>query len=181
MTITPDTKNWTWVLERPCPDCGFDASSFPCAEVADAIRANASSWQSLLELPNARTRPTDDQWSTLEYACHVRDVFRLFDRRLELMIEQDDPLFDNWDQDRTAVEERYSEQDPELVASELQAAGAALAERFDSVPAHSWSRQGRRSDGAVFTIDSFSRYLLHDPVHHLYDVNRGIEILDQDG
>ncbi|PVY29285.1 hypothetical protein C7458_10631 [Williamsia muralis] len=26
MAIVPDTKNWTWVLERPCPDCGFDPS-----------------------------------------------------------------------------------------------------------------------------------------------------------
>ena len=24
MAIIPDTKNWTWVLERPCPECGFD-------------------------------------------------------------------------------------------------------------------------------------------------------------
>ena len=24
MPITPDTKDWTWVMERPCPDCGFD-------------------------------------------------------------------------------------------------------------------------------------------------------------
>ena len=25
MTIVPDDKNWTWVLERECPECGFDA------------------------------------------------------------------------------------------------------------------------------------------------------------
>ncbi len=24
MTIVPDTKDWTWVLERTCPQCGFD-------------------------------------------------------------------------------------------------------------------------------------------------------------
>ena len=23
--IVPDGKDWTWVLERPCPECGFDA------------------------------------------------------------------------------------------------------------------------------------------------------------
>ncbi len=177
MTITPDTKNWTWVLERPCPECGFDASSFPCLDVASAIRQNAAAWPDLLALPTARTRPTAEQWSTLEYACHVRDVFRLFDKRLELMLEHHDPLFENWEQDRTAVEDRYIEQDPERVAAELQAAGAALAERFDAVPPGSWSRTGRRGDGAEFTIDSFSRYLLHDPVHHLHDVATGLEIL----
>ena len=25
--ITPDTKDWTWVLERPCPECGFDPAT----------------------------------------------------------------------------------------------------------------------------------------------------------
>jgi hypothetical protein len=179
MTIIPDTKNWTWVLERRCPDCGFDASSFPCLDVAAALRQNAAAWPDLLSLPSARMRPTEQQWSTLEYACHVRDVFRLFDKRLELMVENDDPLFENWDQDRTAVESRYEEQDPERVAAELQAAAAALAERFDAVAQSSWSRTGRRSDGAEFTVDSFSRYLLHDPVHHLHDVNTGLHVLGE--
>jgi hypothetical protein len=32
-------------------------------------------------------------WSTLEYACHVRDVFRLYDRRLALMLDEDDATF----------------------------------------------------------------------------------------
>jgi hypothetical protein len=33
-----------------------------------------------------------------------------------------------------------------------------------------WQRTGRRSDGASFTVETFARYLIHDPVHHLYDV-----------
>jgi hypothetical protein len=28
VTIVPDTRDWTWVLERPCPDCGLDAQAF---------------------------------------------------------------------------------------------------------------------------------------------------------
>ena len=41
---------------------------------------------------------------------------------------------------------------------------------FDAVEGEQWLRRGRRSDGARFSIAGFSRYLLHDPVHHLYDV-----------
>jgi hypothetical protein len=33
-----------------------------------------------------------------------------------------------------------------------------------------WERTGRRSDGARFTVETFARYFIHDPVHHLYDV-----------
>jgi hypothetical protein len=177
MPITPDDKNWTWVLERPCPECGFDASEISCTDVAGALRENATIWTSMLSMPGATERPNGDKWSALEYGCHVRDVFLLFDMRLTLMLENDDPEFENWDQDRTAIADRYSEQDPERVAKEIVPAGNALADRFGSVPADSWSRTGRRSDGSLFTIDTFSRYLLHDPVHHLYDVRTGYEEL----
>ncbi len=115
-------------------------------------------------------RPAPDVWSTLEYGCHVRDVFRIFAERLRLMLPQDDPLFANWDQDATAVEDRYADQDPAVVADELRDAAAVIADRFSQVAGGDWERTGRRSDGAHFTVESFARYLVHDPVHHLHDV-----------
>jgi hypothetical protein len=170
--ITPDTKDWTWVLERRCAECGFDSSLVPVTEVASRIRANAGAWASILREPPGllRARWRDDRWSPLEYACHVRDVFVLFDERLRLMLTQDDPSFANWDQDETAVERRYNEQEPRAVASELADSADALARSFDAVAGAAWDRTGSRSDGANFTVASFARYLLHDPIHHLHDV-----------
>jgi hypothetical protein len=174
--IVPDDKDWTWVLERPCPECGFDATSFEPTVVADMIRANAASWDQLLAAPGdvLRHRGVPGRWSTLEYAAHVRDVFRLYDTRLGLMIDIDDPLFPNWDQDETAIADRYHEQDPQDVAAALVEAAEALAASFDAVTVDEWPRTGRRSDGATFSVDSFARYLIHDPVHHLWDVRRPI-------
>jgi hypothetical protein len=117
-----------------------------------------------------RRRPTDDRWSPLEYACHVRDVCTLYHERLDLMLLVHDPLYPNWDQDATAIEERYGEQDPSRVSTQLAEAAAGLADAFDGVTGEQWLRPGRRSDGAHFDIAGFSRYLLHDPVHHLFDV-----------
>jgi DinB superfamily len=173
MTITPDTKDWTWVLERPCPECGFDTSGFVVEAVPGMILANAAAWQEPLAGDEARTRPEPGKWSPLEYGCHVRDVFRLFDQRLELMLSQDDPLFPNWDQDRTAVADRYAEQDPAEVAAALRQAALAIAGRFEGVTGGQWQRTGSRGDGARFTVATFARYLMHDPVHHLYDVTGG--------
>jgi hypothetical protein len=170
MPIVPDSKDWTWVLERRCPECGFDASTTQSADVAEMIRSNASSWGPVLTRPDVRSRRTDDRWSALEYACHVRDVFRLYDERLRLMLETDDPRYPNWDQDATAVSDRYNEQDPVTVGAELRDAAERLATRFDEVSGNDWHRTGTRSDGARFTVDSFSRYLIHDPIHHLWDV-----------
>lgn len=177
MTILPDTKNWTWVLEQVCPDCGFDASAAEVHSIGVLVRRCAAPWPALLADDNSRLRPIPEQWSALEYGCHVRDVFRLFDQRLLLMLEHDDPTFSNWDQDATAIDERYDLQAPTTVSAELLAAGENLADRFDSVVDGQWQRTGRRSDGALFTVESFARYLLHDPVHHLDDVGRGNSII----
>src|SRR3546814_13375477 len=94
----------------------------------------AAAWQEVLAGAGAGAevaqRPSDDRWSTLEYACHVRDVFRLADVRFSLMLDQDGPELQNWDQDETAITDRYSEQDPHQVAADT-AAAAAMAPRSE--------------------------------------------------
>jgi hypothetical protein len=170
MTITPDSKDWTWVLRRPCAECGLDTSTFSREEISEMLRANTVAWRSPLAAADAARRQRPDKWSALEYGCHVRDVFRLYDYRLGLMLEEDDPLFANWDQDETAIASRYGEQDPAAVADEIDAAGTALADRFVLLTPEQWQRPGRRSDGASFTVETFGRYFIHDPIHHLWDV-----------
>src|SRR5215210_8310205 len=83
--IEPDTKDWTWVLERACPECGFDAPGLARERVPDAIRDNATLWEVVLGTDDAAVRPAPHLWSPLEYACHVRDVNRIFDERVRLM------------------------------------------------------------------------------------------------
>jgi hypothetical protein len=171
VTIVPDAKDWTWVLQRPCPECGLDTQSFPRAGLPAMIRACGERWRLLLAAPgNHRTRPEPGTWSALEYGCHVRDVFRLYDARLTLMLTQDGPRYPNWDQNVTAIEDGYAGQDPAAVAAELAAAAEVIAARFDRVSGDQWLRPGFRSDGAEFTIESFGRYFIHDPLHHYYDV-----------
>src|SRR3569623_2096533 len=117
VTIVPDTKDWTWVLDAQCPECGFRADSFARAEIPALQRANVDAWRAgLAGSGDLRARPRPDKWSPLEYGCHVRDVFRLYKDRLELMLSEDDPAYPNWDQDETAVRDRYGEQDQTAVA-----------------------------------------------------------------
>jgi len=170
MPIVKDTKNWTWVTERPCPECGFDATAYPDAAIASAIRDNALSWPAVLERADVRERPNDSTWSPLEYSAHVRDVLRVYRERLRLMVETDDPLYPNWDQDETAVAERYNEQDPRVVATEIAAAAGDISAAFEALAPGEWSRPGRRSDGAQFTVSLMAKYMTHDLVHHRWDV-----------
>ncbi len=56
------------------------------------------------------------------------------------------------------------------MAVSLREAADVIAARFEGVSGSQWQRTGSRSDGARFTIESFARYLIHDVIHHLYDV-----------
>jgi hypothetical protein len=168
--IRPDTKDWTWVLHEQCPECGYDAATVEPATIGERTRAAVPRWQAALARADVQDRPSDDVWSPLEYACHVRDVFTIFDERLHLLLTVEGAQFANWDQDVTAVESRYDEQDPAAVSAELARAGARIAARFDAVSGGQWDRTAERSDGAVFTTRTFGRYFLHDIEHHLHDV-----------
>ncbi len=168
--IEPDTKDWTWVLDRACPECGLDTRTVGRKGIPSLVRANAAAWPAVLVRPDVGERPRPGVWSPLEYSCHVRDVFRLFRERLALMLDQDDPLFANWDQDASALADRYGDQDAATVAEDLTTAAEAIAAAFEAVPDEAWSRTGRRSDGARFTVETLGRYFVHDPEHHLFDV-----------
>lgn len=170
MEIIPDDKDWTWVLSRPCPECGFDASKTTPATVATTIPALLPRWQSALKRSGVEVRPNDSTWSVLEYACHVRDVFDVFETRLQLMLTEDNPTFANWDQDQTAVDADYGSQDPREVYHELVQAGSDVADAFASVTPKQWERRGLRSNGSEFTVLTLSGYFLHDVIHHLHDV-----------
>jgi DinB superfamily len=172
MPVIPDTKDWTWVVDRPCDECGFDARDHPKETIGQGIRVDSAAWDRVLRRDDVAVRPNESTWSPLEYACHVRDVYRVFDQRLALMLSEDDPVFANWDQDETAVSDRYDLQDPATVAGELRDAAQQHAHRFDSVTDAQWSRPGTRSNGSRFTVETLGIYGLHDPRHHVWDVTK---------
>jgi hypothetical protein len=171
MPIIPDEKDWTWVLTRPCPECSFDASTVTPATVAGSVANMLPRWRSVLRRPEVTERPDEGTWSALEYACHVRDVFALFDQRLNLMLESEDARFENWDQDLTAIEKDYAGADPAVVSAELTAESEQIAASFAGVREEDWVRTGLRGNGSRFTVLTLSQYFLHDVVHHLHDVD----------
>ncbi len=171
MSIEPDAKDWTWVLTRACAECGFDAPDLAQERVPDAIRDNATLWEVVLGTDDAAVRPSPHVWSPLEYACHVRDVNRLFADRVRQMLGEDAPTFANWDQDQTAVDDDYGSQDPAQVGRDVVTAADEVAAVYEGVTGDQWDRTGTRSNGDRFTVDTLARYHLHDVVHHAHDVS----------
>ena len=171
MQPEPDTKDWTWVLREQCPECGFEAGRPARAELAPLTRDIGRRWVEVFgAIADPHPRPAPTVWSPLEYACHVRDVFAIATYRVGLMRDEDSPTFPNWDQDATAIQNDYASQDPAAVADALARNAAEFADVVASVRDDEWERPGLRGGGSAFTVESYTRYLLHDPAHHLTDV-----------
>lgn len=168
--IEPDDKDWTWVLQRACPDCGFDAGDVPGPRVAGWLREKTACWPAVCARRDAGIRPEPHVWSPLEYACHLRDVCRVFEARVNLMRSEVDPIFESWDQDSAAIAGAYRAQKPLAVGVELCVEAEAAAVAFEAVGEGEWERTGRRADGFGFTIETLGQYFLHDVIHHLHDV-----------
>ena len=115
------------------------------------------------------TRPAPDVWSPVEYACHVRDVHRLYDERLAMMLAEDGPEYPNWDQDETAIEQRYSEQDPADVSPSCRRGAEQIAGSFEAVsatsgtaPADAATARSSRSTRSRATTSTTSCTTSHD-------------------
>ncbi len=169
--VQPDEKDWTWVLQRRCEQCGLTAGEVEVGEIAPRAFVVAQEWVQILRShPAVEVRPEPGVWSPLEYGGHVRDVYRVFEQRLAATLGADDPVFDDWDQNQTARLRHYAGADPERVAVELEQAATELLTRVEQIPADGWSRPGTRSNGSRFTVTTLLQYFLHDVVHHLWDV-----------
>ncbi|MDP5225843.1 MULTISPECIES: DinB family protein [Arthrobacter] len=170
MAIEPDNKDWTWVTERVCPDCGFDPAGTTPERVSQMVLEQPVRWEAVLHREDVAVRPDDGTWSPLEYAAHVRDVLELFRERLHLMVQTDGAAFDNWDQDATAVAKEYRTESPRRVLRQISEEATLTARAFRETPEAALGHHGLRSNGSSFTVTTLSAYFLHDLAHHLYDV-----------
>lgn len=170
MTSSPDTKDWTWVVSRPCDQCGFDPQQVALNQVPSQIKQQAQGWERVLGRGDASQRPDPQTWAPVEYGAHIRDMMAIVRERVGLMLDHDNPDLPNWDQDQAALEGRYEKLSPVLLIDEIDMEATMLANAFAKVSEDQADRPGRRTDGSEFTIETLGRYLLHDLVHHAWDV-----------
>jgi hypothetical protein len=165
---------------EPCAECRFDPTSVD--DVAGEIDALGRKFAAPLTryLPGEdgpallRIRPEPGTWSALEYACHVRDVLRLFEQRTRAMVAEPGVAFGWWDHEAAVVEDAYNDEEPAEVAEQIAAATATYASTLRGLDPDQWSAAGERRPGEVFTVGQLARYGLHEAKHHQLDIGRGL-------
>lgn len=163
-----------------CDACGFDGSAYDDASLIEALRGLGPRWRRLLAEagPELRIRPDPTVWSALEYAAHSRDITALHCFGVEQALTGDEPVYPAIAADDLieAAASGYIDEDSEAVVDALDAAAGHLAELAEAAPVQGWERGMTVGDDRS-TVRGLLEHALHDSLHHLDDVERGLSRL----
>jgi hypothetical protein len=148
--------------------------------LVEAILNLGSRWRSLLSgaASHLRTRPAPQTWSALEYAAHSRDITALHVFGVNQALTEDEPVYPAIEAEAlletTAL--KYRNEEPAAVVDELDREARQLADSAANSGAASWSR-GITIGDERSTVRRLLEHALHDSLHHLDDVERGLNAL----
>ena len=158
-----------------CDECGFvydlsrapDAGpSIPAAtdELADILRDDEA---------DRRTRREPEVWSPLEYGCHLRDVLLVQRERVLDARRNDAPSFRPMGRDERVDHDGYAEQEPGVVARQLDDAAAMFANVLDRL-GPDWDRtvDYNYPIRVQRSLRWVAVHTVHESQHHLLDVRR---------
>ncbi|MCU1390610.1 MAG: segregation ATPase FtsK/SpoIIIE, family [Ilumatobacteraceae bacterium] len=121
-------------------------------------------------------RPEPTTWSTIEYACHARDVlFNLRDRIINGLAE-DNPTPKPMFNDVRMAAGLYAREEPQRLALEVVVAAGMLARTVELLDPVQLSRTlvypwPRSADRSLLWV---AAQALHELEHHLDDVRRSV-------
>jgi DNA segregation ATPase FtsK/SpoIIIE, S-DNA-T family len=159
-----------------CTECGFTYGVLARRALPARIRAHGRAHAERLggESADLRTRRMPEEWSVLEYACHVRDVVLMQRDRLYVALVEDEPSFKPMYRDQRVAFDRYGVQSPAAVAGQVVMGADMLAHAFGGLREAQWARPliynfpgpSRRD------VEWMAHHTVHEMVHHLGDVDR---------
>jgi hypothetical protein len=159
-----------------CDACGFDGAQYDDESLLKAIRDLGPAWVGVLSEAgsNLRVWPEPGVWSAIEYAAHSRDITALHVFGVQQALSLEEPAFPEIDSDLVdSVASSYGDADPDEVIADLTVQALRLAQIAGDAGTETWSRGltigYNRSD-----VRRLLEHALHDSLHHVDDVKRGL-------
>jgi hypothetical protein len=159
-----------------CSQCQFSYGALPRRELVVALEVGGADVAARLSSneDELRVRRTAEEWSPLEYGCHVRDVLLMQRDRIYVALVEDEPSFKPMYREQRVIFDRYSDQIPAEVADELVMATSLFANALAGLTDDQWERPlvygfpgPRRRD-----VEWVGHHTLHEAVHHAYDIDQ---------
>jgi DinB superfamily len=159
-----------------CAQCGFTYGILDRSALPGSMRAHGRTVAQRVESgsDDLGTRRLPEEWSPLEYACHVRDLLLMQRDRLFVTLVEDEPSFKPMYREERVAFDRYSAQSATAVAGQIVMGADLLAHAFDGLSEDQWARPllynfpvpARRD------VEWVAHHTLHEMTHHLADIDR---------
>ncbi len=157
-----------------CAECGFEYRLNQAPAAGAAIVDGTSELANLLldNRVDLASRRAVQQWSPLEYACHVRDVLIVQRERVLMARRQNRPSFDPMGRDERVDHDGYSDQHPMDVARQLTDGARLFSNVLSRLGAADWERTVMYNYPQLWErpLRWVAVHTLHEVRHHLLDV-----------
>jgi hypothetical protein len=158
------------------------------ALLGPALLRSAGEWRRFLVNADdayLRTIPAPGIFSPIQYGAHVRDIERVYGDRILLMLQEENPVFPQFNPDEDSWS-AFNEIEVTALADQIGEQAQRLADILAGLARDDWSRTMVRdggSDGVYsFTVAGLASYAVHESRHHLLDANGTlIRELDESG
>ena len=135
-------------------------------EAAEVLETSGGAYASLLKsLPAAAAtwRPAPSEWCVNEVVGHVVEAERRgFAGRIRIILGEDEPIFETWDQPAVAAARHDCEKPPSALLAELEPLRRDSLALLRSLKAEQLERGGMHPSVGRLTVND----LLHEWIHH---------------
>ena len=112
------------------------------------------------------SRDGEGGWSVIEIVCHLRDYEDFFRGRIELMLDQDNPMLPKYDHEALAIERDYQHQDLRAAMADLLDHRRAFLVLLERLTEDQLQRGGVHPEiGPIRAFDSLVQLTHHDLTH----------------
>lgn len=154
-----------------CADCAFDYASTcvaDCREILARLPELVGNAARALDDAALRQRPAQQVWSTMEYVCHLRDVYASYTIRLYRTRTENRPAMEPMLNDLRALRFHYNELSLPGVLEQLTANVAGFLDEIARV--RDWQRSATRCPEEERDALWMVRQATHEGLHHLRDI-----------
>jgi hypothetical protein len=155
-----------------CDECGFNGEEWSDAAAISAIERLPAQFANAvagLGPDDLLRRPVDSQWSIAEYADHVREV--IFGMRFLLEIAVTQAGTDLGESPYSPIEHDPRQIDIEAALVGIEREVTSLLNTYSELSPNEWV-SSVTLDGTNVDPHWIVRHAVHDPTHHLRDIER---------
>jgi len=139
------------------------------AEILKSLKHSPAIIESLLKQAPPqllKKRPESGKWSIHEHICHLAEVHPLFFDRLELIVNQENPVIHSYEPGRDDDDKKLLNIDLAEAFSRYRTDRSRLIKRLETLTPEQWRKTAEHEEYNFYSVFVMIRHLaLHDLFH----------------